>query len=257
MNTQTRRRLYGLIGIALIYTVLCPYALPQSHITNPPEVSYGTVAHRPSAVSGKNTLYLVTDGNSATDCSVGVGSTYVLCTSNGATWSAMSGGAGSMVYPLAPGIAVSSGTPPTLWGTSLTAPSGTLVGTTDTQTLTNKRITKRVSTCASAPNCIWVTPNLTPYTDAWDVNYLLDSDAGSTGITVNAAVGAPTDGQSLIIKIKSTNSQTITWTGFAPVAGTTCALPTATTGSSKIDQFPFLYDGVNGVWEYVCGAVGF
>lgn len=41
-----------------------------------------------------------------------------------------------MVYPGA-GIAVSTGS---AWGTSKTSPSGTIVGTTDTQTLTNKTI---------------------------------------------------------------------------------------------------------------------
>lgn len=61
---------------------------------------------------------------------------YVL-TSGGAgaapTWTAVSGG-GGMVYPGA-GIAVSTGS---AWTTSKTAPSGTIVGTTDSQTLTNK-----------------------------------------------------------------------------------------------------------------------
>jgi hypothetical protein len=45
---------------------------------------------------------------------------------------------GDMVYPSGTGIAVVSGG--TAWGTTLTAPSGTIVGTSDTQTLTNKTI---------------------------------------------------------------------------------------------------------------------
>jgi hypothetical protein len=45
-------------------------------------------------------------------------------------------GGGSMIYPNA-GIPVSTGS---AWGTSKTSPSGDIVGTTDTQTLTNKKI---------------------------------------------------------------------------------------------------------------------
>jgi len=63
-------------------------------------------------------------------------------TSNGTTWS--SAAPSGQSYPGA-GMAVSTGT---AWGTSKTTPSGDVVGTTDTQTLTNKTLT--APTIASA-----------------------------------------------------------------------------------------------------------
>jgi hypothetical protein len=56
--------------------------------------------------------------------------------SNGTTWSSATPTPSSQVYPGA-GMAVSTGT---AWGTSKTTPTGDVVGTSDTQTLTNKTI---------------------------------------------------------------------------------------------------------------------
>jgi hypothetical protein len=123
----------------------------------------------------------------------------------------------------------------------------TIVGRATTDTLTNKRITKRVTTAADATT---VTPN----TDSCDITYQANTQALGT-LTIAADAGTPTNGQSFILKIKSTNVQTFSWNGVY-VGGTT-VLPTATTGGGKIDNYAFIYDTVNSKWENTGNALGF
>lgn len=116
-----------------------------------------------------------------------------------------------------------------------------------TQTLTNKRITKRVTTAADATS-------ITPNTDNADVTYQANTQAAGT-LTINADGGTPTNGQSWLLKIKSTNVQTFSWN--AVYVGGTVPLPTTTTGSSTIDNFAFLYDTVNSKWQFTGAATGY
>lgn len=82
------------------------------------------------------------------------------------------GPTGPTVYPDA-GIAVSTGT---AWTTSKTAPSGDVVGTTDTQTLSNKQFSTNVG--------IGVTPS------AWGSNYrVLEVSNGPFGTFVGGSNG--------------------------------------------------------------------
>lgn len=78
-------------------------------------------------------------GSTYTDSSNSSGTALWTCT--GSVWVQSTGGS-PQVYPGA-GIAASTGS---AWGTSLTAPSGTIVGTIDTQTLTHKDLTDGTNT---------------------------------------------------------------------------------------------------------------
>ena len=144
-------------------------------------------------------------------------------TGNG-NWQAAGGG--SMVYPSGSGLAVvSSGTS---WGTTLTAPSGTVVGTSDTQTLTNKRITFRVGSTASS-----ATPTIN--TDNYDIYKLTAQAVDITSFTTNLS-GTANDGDMLEIIITDNGShRAITWgTSFA---STTVSLPTTTVTSTPLRTF--------------------
>lgn len=133
--------------------------------------------------------------------------------------------------------------------TVMTFPSGTdtVVTLTATQTLTNKRITKRVVTAADATS-------ITPNSDNADWTYQANTQAVGT-LTINADAGTPTNTQPWGLKIKSTNIQTFSWNALY-VGGTT-ALPTVTSGGGKIDYFTFIYDTVNSKWHYTGTATNF
>jgi hypothetical protein len=143
----------------------------------------------------------------------------------------------AQVYPAA-GIAVSTGT---AWSTSLTAPSGAIVGTTDTQTVTNKTI--EAGTFTNGYTEETVTANTS-------TAYTIDLVNGSVQIltlTGNCTFTFPTAtaGRSfiLILKQDGTGSRTATWP--AAVKWPAGTAPTITSTASKSDKYIFTADGTN------------
>ena len=121
-----------------------------------------------------------------------------------------------------------------------TAPSGTVIGTTDTQTLTNKRLTPRVGTVSSS-----ATPTIN--TDNYDVFTITALAVDITSMTTNLS-GTPTDGQKLLIAITGTAARAITW--GASFEASTIALPTTTVSTNRLDV-GFIWNAATSKWRCI------
>jgi hypothetical protein len=148
------------------------------------------------------------------------------------------GPTGPTVYPAA-GMAVSTGT---AWGTSKTTPTGDVVGTTDTQTLTNKTVEAGTFTNGYTEEV--ATANTS-------TAYTIDLANGSVQIltltgNVTYTFPTPVAGKSFILvqKQDGTGGRTVTWPASVDWPG--AVAPTLTSTASKADKFVFTaIDGSN------------
>jgi hypothetical protein len=128
--------------------------------------------------------------------------------------------------------------------TTVTAPSGTVVGTTDTQTLTNKWVQPRV--LASTANS--ATPTLN--TDNYDMMVITGQSVAITSFTTNLT-GTPVNGQKLIISITGTTAIAITW--GASFESSTVTLPSTTVTTNRLD-IGFIWNVATSKWRCVASA---
>ncbi len=119
-----------------------------------------------------------------------------------------------------------------------------VVTTSSTDTLTNKRITPRVTSISSS-----ATPTIN--TDNCDAVTITALATTITSMTTNLS-GTPTNFQKLIIRIKDDGTpRGITWGSSFEAKGV--ALPT-TTVTSKVLTLGFLFDTVTSKWGLVASA---
>ena len=153
-------------------------------------------------------------------------------TSDGSNWTSAAPSGGGMVYP-ATGIAVSTGS---AWGTSLTAPSGSVVGTSDNQTLSNKTLTDPAIIGAILEDIFTITDAAAFEVDPGNGSIqLITLGASRTPKATNFAAG-----ESMLLMVNDGTAYTLTWTdttwgpsGVIWVGGSAPAL--ATTGYTVIE----------------------
>jgi len=138
------------------------------------------------------------------------------------------------------GVLVGNGTSAV---TAVTAPSGAVVGTSDTQTLSNKTVTPRVNTTTSS-----ATPSIN--TDTTDMFTITALAAAITSMTTNLT-GTPVNGQKLLIRIKDNGTaRSVTW--GSSFTSSNIATLLSTTVISKTHLVGLIYDSTAAKW--VCVA---
>jgi hypothetical protein len=155
----------------------------------------------------------------------------------GAALPVSSGGTGAATLT---GVVIGNGTSAF---TVKTNPTGDFVGTTDTQTLTSKRVNPR------SVNASGTSGTITPNGDTTDI-YVAEGLTGST--TFDTPSGTPVNGQKLLIRIKDNGTiRTLTWTatsGAFREIGIT--LPTATVANKTI-YVGCVYNSADSFWDAV------
>lgn len=120
----------------------------------------------------------------------------------------------------------------------------TVAGLTVTQTLTNKRVTPRTGTVASAAE-----PTID--TDAVDIFTITALAVAITSMTTNLS-GTPTIGQKLVIRFKDDGTgRAISWGASFASRGAT--LPTTTT-ANKTTYAGLIWNGVASTWDCVAAV---
>lgn len=196
------------------------YTMPATTDTLVGRASTDTLTNK-DLTSGTNTFPTFNQNTTGTASNV----TSTVVVANGGT------GAATLT-----GVVIGNGTSPF---TTVSAPAGTIVGTSDTQTLTNKRINPRVNTLTVSSN------TYTPNGDTTDTALIATPTAN---FTIASPTGTPVDSQKLVVRITSGATGYVpTWGGSFSSSGT-ITLPASSLPPSKTITLGFVYDANAAKW---------
>jgi len=94
--------------------------------------------------------------------------------------------------------------------------------------------------------------SITPITDSYRIIHQTNTQSAGT-LTINADSSTPVDGRAFTLRIDSTNIQTFSWN--SQYVGGTIALPTATSGSGKVDYYSFIYYATDSKYHFIGSAL--
>ena len=213
----------------------------KSTLTTKGDIYVATAASTPARLGvGSDTQVLMADSAQASGvkwASVGDASTNTATSVDSEV--ALFSGTGGKTLKRATG----SGLAKLTSGVLSTASAGTdYVSPAGTETLTNKRVTQRVTTIASSS---------TP-TPSGDTSDLFTVTALAAGATFAAPTGTPTEGQNLVIRIKDDGTaRSLAWNAIYRGIGVT--LPT-TTVISKTLYVGLKYNNADSKWDVLAVA---
>jgi hypothetical protein len=177
---------------------------------------------------GPNTSGVVQSGFGGTGQATLTANAVILGNATGSVQTVASGTAGNVL--------TSNGT---IWISQGVVPSGNVVGTTATQTLTNKRIDPRVDINTTASS---VTPTIADF-DMYVYTAL------ASALDINAPVGTPVTGNKLMFRFKDNGTaRALNWNAIFRAVGVT--LPTTTT-INKVTYVGCIYNATEDDWDVI------
>jgi hypothetical protein len=194
-----------------------------------------------TVTSVTGTTPIVSSGGNTPAISIPAATTSVDGYLSATDWTTFNGKGNGTVTSITAGTGLSGGT---ITGSGTIAIDSTVATLTGTQTLTNKRVTNRIGTVASAST-------ITPTSNTAD-QYNVTALATTASFAIPS--GTPTDGQRLSIRIEASSTQTISWVttaGGYRVIGTT--LPTSAP-SGKTIYVGCIYNEQDSFWDVVAVA---